>query len=228
MNCKKCGNEFTAVAVSGVMPKFCGRACFESGTPQPREKACPICETIFLAKRSSRETADGLRVYCSKKCLYEGMLKGEMRNCPNCGIEFYLKESAKKQRPEDTCCSRNCQNEFHVRENSRAWKGGEYTDNTVGDVRVNFPREGYSSDWIGKHRLVASKAIGRLLRRTEVVLYIDGNRQNTDPKNLFICASFDESRKRQCGTLPWPTESNLDTYEKALTPPRLRRSSGPA
>ena len=222
LRCERCETLFVAPQDHGNWPRFCSRACFQSGAPQPTTKRCPVCDSAFLAERSSHHGVDGLRIYCSKKCRDEGKKTGSSKVCVCCGNEFYLSPAAQRQRGEESCCSKKCAYEFYTREQSASWKGGEYIDSTVGDVRVNFPRAGWLSDWVGQHRLVATKAIGRMLKRTEPVLHIDGNKRNNDPSNLFICASLSEAGRRREGSLPWPRQSNLAHYE-----PKLLATSAP-
>lgn len=63
-----------------------------------------------------------------------------------------------------------------------------------------------------EHRVVASRAIGRALLRSEPLLHINNQLGDNRPDNLFICGSNSEMLRRVHGTLPWPTSSNLGTY----------------
>jgi len=73
-------------------------------------------------------------------------------------------------------------------------------------------RPGYVGKYIGDHRLVASRAIGRLVTRNEFVIRINRNPEDNRPENLFICESNSEFSKRRNGSLPWPTDSNLRDF----------------
>lgn len=52
------------------------------------------------------------------------------------------------------------------------------------------------------------------MKRGEVVLCIDGNNNNFAPENLYILPSQKEFGMVKAGTLPWPTESNLNSYKE--------------
>ena len=66
--------------------------------------------------------------------------------------------------------------------------------------------------YIGEHRVVASRAIGRMLEPHEPILHINNVNTDNRPENLFICDSKSEMAKRRQGSLPWPQRSNLDSY----------------
>lgn len=212
ITCKRCGRVFTAKQDHGNWPVYCSRECFEGDAPQPAGKECPSCGALFIAERSSRATADGLRIFCSVKCRHAGALTGSMRVCVNCGVEFYLRNSAGKQRPVNPCCSVQCQSEYYVLEKSHSWKGGKYVDSGSGQVRQLCKREDVVSNYLAEHRVIAAKYIGRFLERSEMMLHLNGIQDDNRPENLFICASIGEMRKRYNGSLPWPSESNLTTY----------------
>jgi hypothetical protein len=76
---------------------------------------------------------------------------------------------------------------------------------------VHLKRVRMASHYIAEHRLVASRAIGRILESHEVVIHIRESGGNV-ADNLFICASRSEYAKRREGSLAWPKKSNLRTY----------------
>jgi hypothetical protein len=77
-------------------------------------------------------------------------------------------------------------------------------------------RKGYTSTLWAAHRVIASAAIGRTLKRSEVVMHIDNDKKNNKPENLYVCESISEFRRRFLGvSMPWPNSSNLEQL-KAL------------
>jgi len=48
--------------------------------------------------------------------------------------------------------------------------------------------------YVYKHRLIASKIIGRPLTKDEVVHHIDGNKQNNSPENLMVLTQSQHSK----------------------------------
>lgn len=214
--CATCGDFFYAKPDHGKPRKYCSRDCFDNRREDkatPTEKECPVCGAVFFADRSSHESVDGLQTYCSVKCQREGRRKGVTKECVVCGEEFYISRAAQRQRPDESCCSDKCQRAFYTAERSSSWGGGLYVDTGTGHVRQLFPRKGFSSKYLAEHRVIAAKAVGRLLRRDEMVLHINDKRDDNRPENLFICASISEMARRRNGSLPWPETSNLTTYK---------------
>lgn len=215
LTCKRCGQSFIAARDHGSWPKFCSRECFEAGAAKPDWKTCPACDGKFLAGRTSHTSDDGLRIYCSRKCAQEGLRCGLTKQCVCCGKPFYLSPTQLDTRPDESCCSRECQREFYRGSRSSGWKGGSYIDSNKGERFVLLERDGYVGKYIGEHRIVAARIIGRPLTRDEFVIRINSNKGDNRPENLFVCASNSEFSKRRNGSLSWPTVSNLAALAKA-------------
>lgn len=213
LTCEACGDTFTSAADHGVWPRFCSRSCFLSQCVQPREKPCANCGALFVADGSSHDSEDGRRKYCSKACQIESLRRGDEYQCLNCGAPFYLSAAALRQRGEPGCCSKKCQNEFYIGARHVGFKGGVYTHSQSGEKHLLLRRPGYVSKYVGEHRIIASREIGRLVTRGECVIRINRNPEDNRPENLFICESLSEFSRRRNGSLPWPTTSNLSEYK---------------
>lgn len=88
------------------------------------------------------------------------------------------------------------------------WKGGRIVDRD-GYILVKKNDHPYATKngYVREHRLVMEQKLGRLLRPTEVVHHIDGNRQNNDPSNLEVFASnADHLKETLAGKIPQWTE----------------------
>ena len=179
-----------------------------------KEKSCANCASVFWAARTSHKSEDGYRRYCSLPCRSADMRKGSEHRCLNCGATFYLSPSTLLKRGGAGCCSAECQRAFYVGQRSAEFEGG-YVAADRGEHMTLLPRPGYVGKYIGDHRIVASQAIGRLVRRDEFVIRINRNPDDNRPENLFICATNSEFCKRRNGSLPWPSESNLPKYAAA-------------
>lgn len=216
ITCESCSTKFITTQDHGAWPRFCSRQCFLNECVRPKEKPCAHCGSVFLA--TSRSTSsDGYDTYCSVPCRNESRKNGHEITCLNCGRDFYLRISKIKQRNEDSCCSQECRQEYYQGERSKSFKGGVYVAPQSGDKMVLAKRPGYVGKYMGEHQIVASKAIGRLIKRGEYVIRINRNHNDNRPENLFICESNSEFAKRRSGSLPWPTQSNLQDYAKEKT-----------
>lgn len=210
-NCCVCKKPFLSKLRKGKWRQFCSPNCFYSHRQNQKEKECLHCGNLFTAAKETHpdSTGDGFRKYCSKKCVTESQKKGMDANCLNCGAVFYL--AHRGMRRGGGCCSQKCQNEYYKGPHVHSFKGGSFITNE-GHKFILFPRPGYVSRYCGEHRIVASRFIGRLLSRLEVVIRINKNIDDNRPENLYICESQSEFQKRFQGSLPWPIKSNLPEY----------------
>ncbi len=210
--CPTCGDEFLAKQDHGVWQTSCSDKCRreKSGEPLTKTKACLSCESIFEAGKSQTATrGDGYRLYCSKKCHASGMLSGEERTCVHCGKGFYLGKKLAAARPDESCCSPECRYDHYRKALSPAWKGGHYFSGSAGHGFTYVERPGYTTTHMQDHRVAASRALGRLVERGEVVMHINRIKTDNRPENLYLCESMSHYAKIRCGSLPWPTASNL-------------------
>lgn len=224
LTCETCSTKFTSVADHGVWPRFCCRTCFLNQCVRPLEKPCATCGAMFDAGRANHKSEDGLRKYCSKTCRNEGLKRGNEHQCLNCGETFYLSPSTLMKRSQAGCCSAECQKSYYTGALSHAFKGGSYIHSQAGEKHLLLPRQGYVGKYIGEHRVVASREIGRMVLRGEFVIRVNRDPEDNRPQNLFICESGSEYARRRSGSLPWPTESNLQHYKARA----LRASPNPA
>jgi hypothetical protein len=171
---------------------------------------CPTCKnTITIAKSLRPRGAK----YCSKVC-FDIAQTGEQVSlvCDCCKKSFTRKPSAVSG-GEKTYCTDACQRKDMLGERHHRWKGGK-SKTTEGYDIVLTKRENRVGDYTAAHRLVAEQCIGRELEKYEHVLHLDNDKTHNEKENLFICGSISESTRRIAGSLPWPTKSNLSTYEK--------------
>lgn len=215
--CSACGSAFTAAMDHGVWPKFCSRTCFVTAAngdgPQKSEKNCKCCGAVFMATKSKHDSEDGLQDFCSNACANEARRTGDQFQCLNCDAPFYLSPSTLRKRGKPGCCSRECQTAFYTGARSAGFRGGFYTHTQAGEKHLLLPRPGYVGKYVGEHRVVASREIGRLVTHEEYVIRINRRPDDNRPENLFICESNSEFSKRRNGSLPWPTASNLCKYK---------------
>ena len=70
----------------------------------------------------------------------------------------------------------------HSGEKHYNWKGGRRIDLTNGYV-VLYQKGKHPKR---EHRIIVSKILGRVLKDTEVIHYINGNPKDNNPKNLYL------------------------------------------
>lgn len=215
IKCKRCADVFSGMKDHGAWPQYCSRACFAANAIAPAEKECGNCGSLFIAtKTNTGHSEDGRRLYCSSACAKAGLQRGDEHKCLNCGGGFYLPQSKLKQRGKAGCCGAECQAAYYVGTLSSSYKRGAYVHSQNGETHLLMSRPGYVGKYVGEHRVVASRVIGRLVTRNEFVIRINRQVSDNRPENLFICESNSEFSKRRAGSLPWPTKSNLHDFSR--------------
>lgn len=212
--CKNCNTKFMARPDHGADRRFCSRKCFLENCVQPTDKECLHCGSIFTAKRSSTAThGDGRRLYCSKQCHVAGSRTFQEKPCAVCGAMFYP-ISSKRQENQQTC-STKCKNVFFSGVNAAGFRSGEHIQKHANHRFVLVgKRKGYVSKYMAEHRLLVSKYLGRMIKRTEVVIHINNQGLDNRLSNLYLCESNSEFVRRRNGSLPWPKESNLKMHKE--------------
>lgn len=155
---------------------------------------CAQCGKQISRKPSS--IPESGKVYCSKVCHNESMKKGFFVSCCVCGNTFYKPPS---KITENNCCCAECRNEL---DRQRALD------------QLNLPghNAGHSAPWLTKfnrllsihentidvdssvYRSIVEAAIGRKLRRGEVIHHINGDRTDNRLENLQIMTNSEHSR----------------------------------
>ena len=212
--CPGCGAKWSAYPSNPS--QYCSKQCiFDSGKwVHPEDRECDQCGTVFRAGMGG-DKRDREHRYCSMACAHAGKLNERVTKiCANCGGEFALQQS----RSVEATCSKECANQYYIRDRHHAWTGGAVAQSERPFRR--YDREGYAAKYEGEHRLIAAREIGRQIQRGEVVLCLDGNNDNLNPDNLFLCPNQSESGMIRNGAVAWPTASNLADYRaKGYTRP---------
>jgi len=204
--CPGCGVKWSAPQSNPS--SYCSKDCLleDRGWEKRAEKACEMCGTFFVSRY--RHDHEGWQKFCSQACAGHALRTMETRICACCGAAF----QAYPTTPNRTC-SKACKDAFYRLERAYPWNGGVYYTGEV--KRVKIDRPGYAAKYDAEYRIIAAKAIGRPLMRHESVIHIDHDKTNNSEDNLFICGSRSEQGRRRGGrTLPWPTNSNLKTYDR--------------
>ena len=77
-------------------------------------------------------------------------------------------------------------------EKSNAWKGGKYMDG-CGYILIHAPDHANcnSRGYVKEHRLIMEAKIGRILKKTEVVHHINGDKKDNRIENLVVTNKHD-------------------------------------
>jgi hypothetical protein len=197
--CKTCSSVFLARKDHGKWPSFCSRECFESQENGRIDMACGHCGVTFRSKFMKDKGA--YRKHCSKEC-YTASGRA-VKTCEMCKEPFVIQKSHYHYR----FCSKECRVHACTGELNSGYKGGRYLASS-GMIMV-FDKD--RDRWIGEHRLVAEKFIGRELQYfSEPILHINGKLDDNRECNLFICDDMSHMGYiLNTYDVPYPVTSNL-------------------
>jgi HNH endonuclease len=163
----------------------CGKTYTPVGANQLRCGACPApkcacgCGGAVLWSRQRKEWNDFIHNHHPQDRAgivpwNKGNAVSYKHKCDWCGKKFANKFK------EARFCSRKCFHTYFAEDRSPFWTGraGE-------EVQYKFVQVGLGK-WRREHRVVMAKAVGRSLRKSEVVHHIDGDGLNNDIDNLHL------------------------------------------
>lgn len=207
--CANCGKEVKKYRsqVANSKSYYCSRKCYyeakgkgfslpdQGGPKNPFwkggvsrvKKTCVFCGKEFFSAESAG------RLYCSDECGYNAKKNRTMVSCAVCGKEFEVKV-VDVERGKSFLCSMECRGKWMsdnysgenspvFGENSYRWNGGVRMEDGYVTIRQGQGKYSY------EHRLIAEKALGRKLKRGEVVHHLNGDKSDNRNCNLLICDS---------------------------------------
>lgn len=177
-HCRICGTLF---APSTDNRFYCSDKC-QLRRKKNHDKICLLCKKEFFVPYHQRNKKS-----CSRECIIALLsIKNKSSEktiikkiCKHCKKEF----KAPLERKHQVYCSKNCRSTGipeSKRKEDTITRHSSYT-NQYGTTR--------------KHRAIIEEYIGRKLLSNEIVHHIDGNTENNDIKNLYICLSISEHIK---------------------------------
>lgn len=192
VQCAACGAELMRRAsdmarnTSGRV--FCSKQCQDKVGAKPRrkeERTCRQCGVVFYPR------SGGPNNYCTYDCRVANQRKDQViRDCETCGRRFAPKVS-NVANGGGRYCSKDCTakrpSKSHV---GRTHNGKPVRLNSKGYPRVWEPEHPNAArGWVPEHRLVAERAIGRVLTTEEHVHHRNGDKTDNRLENLQLLSN---------------------------------------
>ena len=140
---------------------------------------CKICKKEYTKKTKSGTCSRKCNAVMQSKKLSASFKPNKCLICgKTCGRQSRLKY-----------CSVKCANKAQSGSNNKNWKGRKV--HSQGYIYVNDPKnkDSDSKGYILEHRLIMSKALGRRLKRNEIVHHINGIKDDNRIENLELLAN---------------------------------------
>jgi hypothetical protein len=182
-------------------------------------KVCPQCNNEFSLSPSRLFRQFTVGPFCSRACVNKYYKKGVSKkktsvSCYVCSTIFEVYDSRLKRGAENLCCSRKCDSERRIADTMgriKAKKGYTIIRTINGDERV--------------HVLMAEKALGRKLKKGEVVHHINLNKADNRNSNLLICSNSYHMWLHQEMQRQWVNEHILP-YDGSLNTSTVGETNG--
>lgn len=196
VQCAACGAELVRRAsdmarnTSGRV--FCSKQCQDKVGAKPRRKAdrtCRQCGVVFYPR------SGGPNNFCSMPCRLTHQKRGRIpRTCEHCGKGFFRSPSTVAA-GGGRWCTKDCQLKGEGRTGQGRTHNGKPVRKTfTGYLRVWEPGHPQASNgWVREHRLVAERALGRLLEPDEHVHHINGDKTDNRLENLQVLGASEHS-----------------------------------
>lgn len=128
-----------------------------------------------------------------------------LRVCDECGHEQWVNYWNLARKDIHICRYCSCRKTAKNRKNKPWNKGsrslpkeeglGYINQNGYKEIWVGRSRTGSSTGYVKEHRLLLEARRGKLLKDSEVVHHVDGDKTNNSTKNLYVCANHREHRQ---------------------------------
>jgi len=146
------------------------------------------------------------------------MKNTEQRICESCGKPYLANKYILKRRNNiSRFCGKKCQYDYLREFNSPFYRGGLSLHNQSGEVLLCIQgkdvRNNQNNVYRALKRVLVEEVIKRPLDRTECVIHLDGNKENNNLDNLYVCSNGFTRSIFRYKTKPMPIKSNLDTYK---------------
>jgi len=144
---------------------------------------CGFCEKEFKPETWRARKFCSIDCYKKDKKLKESY-RFVTKKCENCGNEF-----TNKYRPQ-RFCSVKCRGEYMKGKNHGSYKGGKTIISFVLPSGHNnqYVKVRCGGKGMAEHRLVAEAALGRPLKKREIIHHINCDSLDNRNENLLVCS----------------------------------------
>lgn len=164
---------------------YCSRNChYEIGRTKIK---CVICQKEFVVKVAMKD----LLKTCSKKCCSENLRNNAIER-QKINIRFSPPKANSEKSKKIGKSLKIALKDGRLEHLKKTWEEGSKRWTGKGNPRYKDGNSnGYKmikteNGWLPEHRVIMEKKIGRLLKPTEIVHHIDGNKLNNNLDNLVV------------------------------------------